>query len=184
MNYLTSLFELLETTGDQVYQLFHKLDPFGSATFPVRWAGEEKSANWFDIGREYSEKWIHQQQIRHTFGDSGILTQEYFYPCLDIFVRGLPHTYREVEARNGAVIRFTITGDGGGEWYLARTNSSWQLMTGQDETADAHATLDSETAWKLFSKAIKNRKEAEPKLQITGERRLGEKILDMVSVMA
>jgi hypothetical protein len=24
--------------------------------FPVAWAGEERSANWFDVGREYTER--------------------------------------------------------------------------------------------------------------------------------
>ena len=44
---------------------YHRLiDPFARAMFPVSWAGEEESANWFDTAREFTERWHHQQQIR------------------------------------------------------------------------------------------------------------------------
>ena len=36
------------------------LDPFGAAMFPVSWAGEEESTNWFDTAREFTERWHHQ----------------------------------------------------------------------------------------------------------------------------
>ncbi len=36
----------------------------GAALFPVSWAGEQASLGWFDIGREFTELWHHQQQIR------------------------------------------------------------------------------------------------------------------------
>lgn len=178
------LMELLETTGNQVYEIFKSLPPFGKAVFGVSWAGEEQSDNWFDIGREYSEKWIHQQQIRHTFGDSGILNREFFFPCLDILMRGLPYTYREIRAPEGTVIRFTITGEGGGDWFLVRRGENWDLMTGENQEGGTHTILDNDTAWKLFSKAIKDPREAESKLEIKGNRKLGGKILEMVSVMA
>lgn len=178
------LIELLESTGERVYEIFRSLPPFEKAFFPVSWAGEEQSENWFDIGREYTEKWIHQQQIRDAFGDSGILDREFVSPCLDILMRGLPFTYQEMDAPEGTVINFSITGEGGGDWSLVREGRKWNLMTGKDEEGTAHAILDSDTAWKLFSKAIKDRRVAESKLEISGDRKLGEKILDMVSVMA
>jgi len=38
-------------------------DPYATAPYGVSWAGEEKSANWFDTAREFTER-CSQQQIR------------------------------------------------------------------------------------------------------------------------
>ena len=57
------LINLLELTGKAYYEHLQQLDPFEPAIFPVAWAGEAHSENWFHIGREYTEKWHHQQQI-------------------------------------------------------------------------------------------------------------------------
>ncbi|MEI9911059.1 MAG: maleylpyruvate isomerase N-terminal domain-containing protein [Bacteroidota bacterium] len=60
--------ELLESTNKEVYTIFKNLDPFAIAAYPVSWAGEDISYNWFDIAREYTERWLHQQQIRKRWG--------------------------------------------------------------------------------------------------------------------
>src|SRR3954468_1611807 len=44
----------LEATGEELADLFEALDPHGRADFPVAWAGETASANWFDVAREYT----------------------------------------------------------------------------------------------------------------------------------
>ena len=48
------LIELLDFTSGQVHAFFRSLDPHELALFPVAWAGEGASQNWFDIGREYN----------------------------------------------------------------------------------------------------------------------------------
>src|SRR3954447_22408603 len=40
----------------------------GAALFPVSWAGEERSDGWFDLGREFTEHWHHQAQVRDAVG--------------------------------------------------------------------------------------------------------------------
>jgi hypothetical protein len=40
-----------------------RLDP-DAAGLAAAWAGETDSRNWFDVAREYTEKWHHQQQLR------------------------------------------------------------------------------------------------------------------------
>jgi len=54
----------METASRESAEYHQALDPFGTAMFPVSWAGEEESANWFDTAREFTERWHHQQQIR------------------------------------------------------------------------------------------------------------------------
>jgi uncharacterized protein (TIGR03083 family) len=63
------LVDLLETTGVWVADLLESLPPHEPARFPVSWAGEMESENWMDIGREYTERWHHQAQIRDATGN-------------------------------------------------------------------------------------------------------------------
>jgi hypothetical protein len=84
------LIDLLEHTGGQLARLFLELDPGAPAIFPVAWAGEERSANWFDIAREYTERWLQQQQIRDAVGAPGLTARPWMHPVLVPFVRALP----------------------------------------------------------------------------------------------
>ena len=63
--------DLLAVTGPQDAAYHGSLDPHAPALFNVAWAGEQTSPNWFDIGREYTERWHHQQQIREAVGAPG-----------------------------------------------------------------------------------------------------------------
>lgn len=109
------LVEFLDITGAQVSRFFKTLDPFAPAMFSVAWAGQEKSPNWFDLAREYTERWHHQQQIRDAVGAPGLTARQWLYPVLDTFMRGLPHAYRASGNRNGTKIGFMINGEAGGE---------------------------------------------------------------------
>jgi len=181
----TQLTELLESTGKQYRAYISTLDPFAPARYGVAWAGEEQSTNWFDIAREYTEKWHHQQQIRDAVDKTDpLMTKELFYPCIDTFMCGLPHAYRDVEADNGTLIQFTISGEAGGIWYLLRTPDEWLLnKTLPVRTADASVTIPPDVSWKLFTKGI-NSEAAIEKSIITGERALAEAIFSMLAVMA
>src|SRR4051794_25247981 len=85
------LIDLLEITGPWVEELFRSIDPDATAHWPVAWAGEERSAHWFDVGRDYTERWLHQQQIRDAVGAAPLTGREWLHPVLDLFVRALPY---------------------------------------------------------------------------------------------
>ena len=178
------LVELLERTGKQYYEHLQTLAPFEPAVFSVAWAGQDKSENWFHIAREYTEKFIHQQQIREAVDKQALLTKELFYPFIDTFMYGLPYTYRNIHAGTGTIITLKILSDIGGQWHLVKTEHFWQLIKSSTEkNAAAIVCIDPATAWKLFSKGI-SPEQAAGKVQITGDKRLGEVALNMVSVMA
>jgi uncharacterized protein (TIGR03083 family) len=177
------LIDLLDFTAPQVHAFFQSLDPYTPALFPVAWAGEDVSPNWFDIGREYTERWLHQQQIREAVGAPGLTTREWLQPTLDVFVRALPFTYRPVEAPAGRSIRLEIQGEAGGIWTLVRGAAGWELFKGSAQGADAIVRMDQETAWKLFSKGL-DQVAARQRLEIEGQTSLGEPILGSLAVMA
>jgi uncharacterized protein (TIGR03083 family) len=177
------LIDLLDFTAGQVHAFFRSLDPHTPALFPVAWAGEDVSPNWFDIGREYTERWLHQQQIREAVGAPALTGREWLHPTLDVFVRALPFTYRQVEATPGRSVRFDILGDAGGVWTLVRRATGWELFRGSGHDPDAVVRLDQETAWKLFSKGL-NQEEARTRVRIEGDGLLGVPVLGSLAVMA
>src|SRR6266404_439194 len=67
------LISLFEPVAAEFCAHICSLKPFEPALFPVSWAGESESLNWFDIARELTEHWHHQQQIRSATGREGIM---------------------------------------------------------------------------------------------------------------
>jgi uncharacterized protein (TIGR03083 family) len=177
------LIEFLEITGAQVCELFKSLDPFAPALFGVAWAGEQESQNWFDIAREYTEKWHHQQQIRDAVGAPALTGRKWLFPVLDTFLRGLPQTYRETQADEGSSVTFIIAGEAGGVWTLKREGGAWKLYTGGAGGDACEVRMDQDAAWRLLTKGL-SREEAEARIEIIGDERLGKPILGMLAVMA
>jgi len=177
------LVDFLVLTDPQLYEYFKALPPFEASGPPVSWAGEAQSPNWFDIAREYTEKWLHQQHIREAVGRPVLDERKYLFPVLDTFLRALPHAYRNLAAASGTCIGFCITGEAGGDWTLQREGSAWRLYAGRASGVAARVSLDQDTAWRLFTKGIRPEK-ARSGMQLEGDTVLGMPILQMVSIMA
>jgi uncharacterized protein (TIGR03083 family) len=162
---------------------YHRLiDPFARAMFPVSWAGEEESANWFDTAREFTERWHHQQQIRVAVNKPGIMTREFYFPVLDCFMRGLPYSYRNVSAKSATLARFKISGECGGSWYLFRDSEDWKLIAAPAGEKISETTIPQEIAWRIFTKGIAP-EEARTQVQATGDEAVGLHILNMISIV-
>lgn len=177
------LIEMLEITNDQVYKFLKSLDPHKPSFYPVAWAGEELSENWFDIAREYTERWLHQQQIRLAVKSQGIMDRELYHPVLQTFMFGLPYTYKNIIAQPGTVIRISIEGEGGGVWYLKFKEEQWKLLEHNPTEPSAEVLIPSGIAWRLFSKGI-DVETARQSVQIKGDENLGKNVLNLVAVMA
>jgi uncharacterized protein (TIGR03083 family) len=177
------LIEFLALTDRRLAVYFQSLPPDGPAGAAVMWAGESQSANWFDIAREYTEKWLHQQHIREAVGQPLLTARRWLYPILDTFLRALPYTYREVNAAQGTALGVTVTGEAGGSWTLLRGADRWQLFSGASEHAAARIQIDADTAWRLFTKGMAV-ETALARMVVTGDVALGLQIVHMVSLMA
>jgi uncharacterized protein (TIGR03083 family) len=175
------LCDLLRFAGDQVSEYYRTLDQ-SSMGDPVDWAGGGAAPVWLDLAREYTERWHHQQQIREAVGKPGLKEPKYMAPVLDAFVRALPHTYRNVEAEEGTLVKLTITGESGGAWFIQRENGRWGLYIDVEREPAAEVAIDEETAWRLFTKGVK-RDDAQKKSSIRGDRSLGVKALEMISII-
>jgi uncharacterized protein (TIGR03083 family) len=177
------LIEFLDLTDRRLYEHFRKLDPHALAVISVAWNSEDLAPHWFDIAREYTEKWLHQQHIREAV-DMPLLTgRAWMAPVLDIFMRGLPRTFRDVGASEGIRISVLISREAGGSWTLVKERLQWQLYAGFDPGANSTVQIDQELAWRLFTKGI-TAEASRPAIRIEGDARLGEQVLQMVSIMA
>jgi uncharacterized protein (TIGR03083 family) len=177
------LIEFLDLTDHHLYDHFRSLAQNELARITVAWAGNSLAPNWFDIAREYTEKWLHQQHIREAVSRPLLIGRKWLSPVLNTFMRGLPHNYRNLEAKNGTSISVQVTGEAGGEWSLVREGFLWHLFVGRDPRATCCVQIDQNLAWRLFTKGI-NREDARRQVQIDGNVELGEKVLEMVSIMA
>ncbi|MBA2459489.1 MAG: maleylpyruvate isomerase family mycothiol-dependent enzyme [Gemmatimonadales bacterium] len=177
------LLELHRFTGPRVAELFLSLDPHAPALFPVAWAGESSSENWFDVGREYTERWLHQTQIRDAVGAPGLVSREWLHPVLDLFLRALPHVYREITRKEGAAIGIEIAGDAGGSWTLVREGAAWRLYEGRVPAPAARLALSQDTAWRLFSKGLPQ-DSARQRVTVEGDAALRAPLLGALAIMA
>lgn len=173
---------LLELTGPEVRRFHDQLDPLAPAPFPVAWAGESVSPNWFDWAREYTEKWHHQQQIREAVEQPLLESRRFLFPALDTFLRALPHHYNRLQRPPGARIQVSIEGPAGGSWFLVRGRRKWEWEQ-PGTSADTVAGLPQDVAWRLFTKGLRP-KQARPSLSWKGDRQLAEWLLGLVAVMA
>ena len=129
--------------------------PFDApALFGVSWAGEQTSEGWFDIGREFTELWHHQQQIRLAVGAPPLADPRYLRAVVEIALRGLPHAYRERPADAGQTVVIEVHGPSGGTWSLSRGTDRWTLHGGQPDLATARIRVSDDNLWKLLHNAL------------------------------
>ena len=176
------LIDMMKLACEQSARFHESLDPFAPAAFAVSWAGEEKSLNWFDTARELTERWHHQQQIRLAANRPGIMTPDLYHPVLACFVRGLPHLYRDVVAPAGTALLVGISGECGGQWFLSRESSAWNLVKQPTGTVAAQIKIPQELAWRVFTKGI-NRDSARAEIQIEDDRNLAGKVLHLIAIV-
>ncbi|MDP9191594.1 MAG: maleylpyruvate isomerase N-terminal domain-containing protein [Acidobacteriota bacterium] len=168
------LIDLHDRTGPQLAEFLASLDPFAEAHYSVSWAGEEKSAMWFDVARELTERWHHQQQIRDAVGRAP-LYDRYLAPVLDTFVRALPYTYRDVEAPAGTMIVLRIDD---AAWTLVREDARWNLYVGSADSTTV-VGLRGDKAWRIFTK-----QKIDPETHIEGDASYAEPLLRMIAIVA
>jgi hypothetical protein len=111
------------------------------------------------------------------------MTREFYYPAVATFLMGLPHGFRQVAAPTGTTVHVQIPGDAGGDWYLIKEQHQWALVDNPGSQLSVSVSIPAELSWKLFTKSFRPNQVID-RVTIVGNRQLGEKVLDMVSVMA
>lgn len=176
------LTDLYERAGQELADWFESLSLDAPALFAVSWAGDDVSAGWFDIGREFTELWHHQQQIRMAVGAAGLADPRYLRAVIDIAVRGLPHALRNVPAEPGQTVVVDVAGASGDQWTLTRDELRWTLWRGVPASPTSRIRLSDETAWKLLFNALREH-DAAAAVHIEGDADLARALLRARSVI-
>jgi hypothetical protein len=176
------LTDLLEWAGPQVAHFFASLDSDGPALWPVAWAGQEQSANWMDIGRDYTEKWHHQAQIRDAAGTPLMLDRRWLYPVIALSMYALPHAFRSIDATTGDAVSIIIEGEAGGRWFIVRDECAWSIKEGEIANPRLSVRMDSDTAWRLFFNGL-SAQEAGRRVITEGDAQLRATFLSTRAVM-
>lgn len=177
------LVRMIAEADAEVLALFEGIDLDAPAAFGVAWAGEATSAHWFDVAREYTEKWHHQQQIRDAVGRPDLASRRHMMPVIATFVRGLPHAYRGVDAPEGTKVQLSIGGEAVSVWCLAREAEAWRLEAKVVADPACEVVLDGDVAWRLWTKGLVS-DDAPSRIAIHGDAALAAPLLGMTCIMA
>jgi hypothetical protein len=176
------LTDLLELTGGWIATLVESLPPHEPARFAVSWAGESVSENWMDTGRDYTERWHHQAQIRDAVGARRLLEPGWLEPLLDISVRVLPRTYAALDAPPGSTISLVVEGETNGSWTLERGETGWRVLRGRADAPAAIVRVAADDVWRLFYNALPL-DEIRARVAIEGDATLAQPLLRARSVI-
>lgn len=149
------LTDALERATSELADWFESLPLEAPALFGVSWAGEMESEGWFDIAREFVELWHHQEQVRLAVGAESLDDPRYLRAVIDIGMRALPHTYRQVASSAGESVFVEVTGPSGGLWTLVCETDRWTLHAGQPADSTTRIRLADTDAWKLLCNALR-----------------------------
>ncbi|MBC7842820.1 MAG: maleylpyruvate isomerase N-terminal domain-containing protein [Gemmatimonadaceae bacterium] len=174
--------DLLEVTGEWVADVLSALPPHAPSIFAVSWAGESQSENWMDTGREYTERWHHQAQIRDAVGAAALLTPAWFVPLLDISVRALPVAYAGTDAVRGTAVVLHVTGETVASYSLVRDADRWTVWRGAAVSPTTAIRVSCADVWRLLYNAF-DAPEASARLEITGDVSLASPLLHARSVI-
>lgn len=172
------LVELLDFTGDAFERYLATLD-LDASLGHVSWASEDPVPLWLDVAREYTERWVHQQQIRDATLKPGAKEPDLVRTVVGTLVHALPMAYRDLEAPDGTGVELHVTGNGGGVWHVEKTAQRWVLVAGSHGAPGAVVTLDDDSMWRLFTRNPHGREPA-----VDGDEELARPIHSAVAIVA
>lgn len=176
------LIDLFELASRDLADWFEALPLDAPALFAVSWAGEATSEGWFDVGREFTELWHHQQQIRMAVGAPPLSDRRHLRAVLEIALRGLPHAFRNQQADTGRTVVLDVSGSAGGTWSLLRESSRWTLHVGKPAVATTRARMSDETLWKLLHNAL-SREDVVRAVEVEGQPELAAPLFTARSIV-
>jgi uncharacterized protein (TIGR03083 family) len=174
--------ELMGKYDEALVSIFEGLNP-SEKGLGVAWAGESVSCNWFDVAREYTEKWHHQQQIRDATGRAPLYAPDLFGPVLETFARGLPFALRDLDPREESRIVVETTGTMRLSWTLREEARGWSLWRGSDPDARTSVSIPAEVAWRVWTKSM-DRGAARERVAFSGNEAVVDCIVSFVAIMA
>ncbi|NDU71768.1 maleylpyruvate isomerase family mycothiol-dependent enzyme [Actinomadura sp. DSM 109109] len=177
------LIELLDHLGPRLDAVWAAQELQATADLNVSWAATDiDSPAWLDIGRDYTEFWVHQQQVRDAVSVPGADEPDLMAPVLDVFARGLPHALRAHDRPEGHTVRLDVLGPAGGRWEVVRQDARWRMTSTPGEPV-AHVSMDQDAFWRLATRGI-TVEQARRRATASGDPELAEAVTALLAVVA
>jgi uncharacterized protein (TIGR03083 family) len=173
--------ELLETTGRLVSEFLTEVDSRAAGEV-VSWAGPDPAPWWLVGAREFTERWVHHQQLRDALGRPGLNGPSFVAPVLATAMHGVRPAYLEVDAPQETTVAIDVTGRAGFGWAVRRDAEGWKLYEGLSREATTRLTLDQDTAWRFLMR-MATAAETRPKVSVEGDPAYAEPFFNAVSAI-
>jgi uncharacterized protein (TIGR03083 family) len=175
------LVDQLEATSSQVLAMWWDLD-LDAVGGEVTWAGPDPAPVWLDCARDFTEYWVHQQQIRDATGRSDPRGPGVVHTVLDTFLRAVPHTVAAQPRPDGATLAVEVGGAGGGRWTWRCEGGRWRWAQHADPPTTIVAFPDPDPLWRLCTRMIEP-DEARRRVSLSGDEELAAAMLRIVSII-
>ncbi|MGH3585126.1 MAG: maleylpyruvate isomerase family mycothiol-dependent enzyme [Pseudonocardia sp.] len=177
----TVLVDLLASTSPQLLAMWRDLDQ-EAISEPVSWAGPAPAPVWLDCARDFTEYWVHQQQIRDATGRSDPGEPGTVHTVLDTFLRAVPHTLSEQARPEGTTLAITVDGDAGGRWDWRYAGERWRWAPPAEAPATVLAFPHPGPLWRLCTRMIEP-DAARRLVSVSGDETLAAALLQIVSII-
>jgi uncharacterized protein (TIGR03083 family) len=178
--------DLIEHFGPQFEALWDGADLAAAGAMDVGWLAPGVAAPvWADLAREYSEQWIHQQQLRDAVRRPGGRRHALLRAALGTLARSLPRTLAGVRAEPGAQVTVTVTGDLDASWRVVRDDDGWRLdppVADRPGSMLAQVTLPADALWRVASRGIEP-EAAVALAELSGDQAAGRTALTLLSII-
>ncbi len=142
------LCDLLEWSGNEVTAHYASLDLAHDAGNVIWAAGNDAVPKWFDLCRDFTERWVHQQHIRDAIGRLDNHPR-FLLAVLRTFIWAFPFQLDDV-GDNGDVVEVSL--GLAGTWHLTCDASGWELHEGAADVAPtASLSMCESVAWRQLT---------------------------------
>jgi uncharacterized protein (TIGR03083 family) len=141
---------LLRDMGEQLVDHYRHVDPSVYDAY-VGWAAHQPLPRWFDHAREFTERWVHHQQLLEAIGASPWTDAEMTGVVLDTFMWAYPFRLAHLTRPAGVTAGVDIRGPVDRSWRWESTGSAWKASDGDAKTV---LTMTTAQAWRLLTNGL------------------------------
>ena len=179
------LVDMIKRYDKEVFELFSRLKSDDEALYPVAWAFQSSSPNWFDIAREYTEKWHHQMQMRMATGRPLLMSERFLLPVYETFLLALPaHLDRCTRLEGKHLLELDIIGEIRLRNRLQFINGKWSFVPTDATIPHTRLQLPASIGWILFTNTDRNIANYLDNIKIEGDMELALQVLNMKTVLS
>ncbi|PKP53486.1 MAG: hypothetical protein CVT92_04110 [Bacteroidetes bacterium HGW-Bacteroidetes-1] len=179
------LVEILKKYEQEVFELYSRLKSDDEALFPVAWAYQDRSLNWFDIARDYTEKWHHQMQMRMAVNQPLLMSERFLTPVYETFLLALPaHLDRKASDYRDHLLEVEITGEIRMRFSFINKSSQWSSIENNNVNFDTRITIPASVGWILFTNTDLEKEKYIHQITITGNQELAMAVLSLTTVLS